>query len=63
MIAVGAYALLFNRSFSQTMIRQQKAIWKVDLSAYETALRVISAAVGIGLLVVGILGGAELLLG
>ncbi len=62
LIAFGAYAVLFNRSFSQTVVRQQKAMWKVDLSRYGTAFRILSTVVGIGLLGFGIWGAARILM-
>jgi hypothetical protein len=61
MVAFGAYAVLFNRSFSQTIVRQQKAVWKVDVGRYEWAIRVVSTIAGIVLLAGGIGGVAEFL--
>jgi hypothetical protein len=60
MVAFGV-AVLFNRSFSRTIVRQQKAVWKLDLSRYEMGVRVISTIAGIVLLAVGLLGAAEFL--
>jgi hypothetical protein len=61
LIGFGAYLVLFNRSFSQTAIRQQKAVWKIDSSRYEKQIRTTAAVVGIVLLSVGLWGGAKLL--
>jgi hypothetical protein len=61
LIGFRAYAVVFNRSFTRTVIRQQSALWRIDFSRYEKAIRAFSAVVGIVLLVVGIWGGAKYL--
>lgn len=60
-IAFGLYAVVFNRRFSLTVIRQQKAVWKVDFSPYETVIRIFSVIVGTVLVIGGLVNGAQLL--
>jgi hypothetical protein len=61
LIGFGAYAVLFNRSFSQTVIRQQTAVWRIDFSRYEKPIRALAVIAGIVLLGVGLLEGAKYL--
>ena len=58
-IGFGAYLVVFNRNFSQTVIRQQKAVWKIDFSRYEPLLRVVSVVGGIVILGSGLWDGVR----
>jgi hypothetical protein len=64
-MVVGAYILVFNRKFTETVLRQQNALWrrlpgKVQFTGRWVLLhRVFSVIVGAGLLIFGLAYAAQ----
>jgi hypothetical protein len=60
-IAFGAWTVIFNRRFSLAVIREQKAVWRMDFSRYQTFIRIFSVIAGLVLIIAGLEGGARFL--
>jgi hypothetical protein len=60
-IGFGAYLVLFNRSFAQTAMKQQKAVWKIDSSRYEKATRMLALILGMLFMGIGLMDLARIL--